>query len=68
MAKSSTERQAEIAGSWRQQLASILRTGQLLREAKSSLKHGEWLKLLSDGLPFKELGRVCGQRRSGESG
>jgi hypothetical protein len=53
MIKSSAEWRAEIAGSWREQLVSIMRTGQLLRDAKASLKHGEWKGLFSDSFPFK---------------
>jgi hypothetical protein len=51
--KSSTEWQQEITESWQQQLTSILRTGALLCDAKANLKHGEWLAMFVDGLPFK---------------
>jgi hypothetical protein len=47
-----------ITASWQQAVASILRTGRLLIEAKAALRaevgHGAWLKMVKDKLPFKQ--------------
>jgi hypothetical protein len=42
----------EIAVAWQKSIAAILETGRLLRKAKESLKHGDWLTMVSC-LPFK---------------
>lgn len=40
-----------ISAEWRKAAASIIRTGELLLEAKQSVRHGEWGDVV-DSLPF----------------
>jgi hypothetical protein len=53
--------QVQIAASWRQQVSSIFRTGDLLIEAKAKLGHGEWGAMFKGGnrLPFSQETARC---------
>lgn len=41
-----------ISDAWREQVPSIFETGNLLEAAKAELRHGEWLLLVKEKLPF----------------
>ena len=41
-----------IADAWTRSIESIIETGQLLKEAKHALPHGQWMKMLQGELPF----------------
>ena len=41
-----------IIGCWRLSVLSIIRTGQMLAQAKEGLSHDEWLELVDEHLPW----------------
>ena len=43
-----------ISARWRSAVEDIIATGRLLIEAKAALRHGEWLPMLREDLPFSE--------------
>lgn len=43
-----------IGTAWREQVPAIFETGNLLEAAKEELKHGEWLVMVRDELPFNQ--------------
>jgi hypothetical protein len=62
----------EIRGTFRNDIANIIKRGQLLQEAKDQLDHGEWLPWLQDKFEMDERtaqrANVCRQvcrRRAG---
>src|SRR5262249_49476772 len=52
--KTRAEFTVEIRESWQASVTAIIRTGQLLIEAKRALPHGEWGDMVSGQLPFGE--------------
>ena len=44
----------DIAGHLRQSLDKAIRIGELLKEQKDNLKHGDFMKWVSDNLPFTD--------------
>jgi Protein of unknown function (DUF3102) len=41
-----------IAAAWQKQVLSIFEVGALLEAAKAELRHGEWMTLVKNELPF----------------
>lgn len=42
----------KITHCWRQSVVAIIETGQLLIDAKAVLRHGQWLPMVKNDLPF----------------